>query len=38
MHLSRQKIARELAVELIDKILNAIYEETGDTGKLIDNS
>jgi len=37
-YLTSQKRARESAAKLIDKILNTIYEETGDTGKLIDNS
>jgi len=36
-YLTSQKIARESAVKLREKILNTIYDETGDTGKLIDS-
>jgi len=37
-YLISQNRARKSAVKRIDKTLNTIYEETGDTGKLIDNS
>jgi len=37
-YLVSQSSARKSAITRIDKTLNTIYEETGDTGKLIDNS
>jgi len=37
-HLTSQNRARKSVVKRINKTLNTIYEETGDTGKLIDNS
>ncbi len=37
-YLSSEKRARKSAITRIDKTLNTIYEETGATGKLIDNS